>query len=219
MKYFCVALLMCSFYFLQAQCYIDRHNTTWYDAWVSCTPAPSPNMVRGEGHWLLYNLGDLYQLGSAQFWNANDPSSLQNGLKNIVIDYSLDGANWTEWGTHTLSQGTGKNYYEGETVPGLGEISARYILITAIDNYGGNCYSLSEVKLNIAAPCVNNLSMSGNIPEGVYTAGNYIVTDGFVSSLDTVVLDAGNCILLNAGFEVKLGAEFTTKSDGCGTDF
>lgn len=134
---------------VSAQCYLDRHNTTWYDAWISCETSPNPNAARGDSHWLQYDLGHFYVLKNSQFWNANRPDFLQNGLKDIVVDISLDGENWIEWGTYTLSQATGENIYEGEAGPQFSDALGRYILITALDNYGGECYSLSEMKIDV----------------------------------------------------------------------
>lgn len=136
---------------LFSQCFPDRHNTTWYDSWISCTPSANPNAVRGESHWLMYNLGHDYLLKESKFWNANQPDFLQDGLKDVVIDYSLDGIIWQEWGVFTIPQGSGQNHYEGIEGPDFSTapVAARYVLITAIDNYGGGCYSLSELKINV----------------------------------------------------------------------
>lgn len=149
MKYLYTIILLLSLQMLQAQCYPDRHNTNWFDAWTSCTPSPNPNTARGDGHWILYNLGHLYELKDSKFWNANHPDFLQDGLKDVVIDYSVDGINWEEWGTFTLPMATGDKTYEGSTGPDFTATTARYVLITVVDNYGGNCYSMSELKINV----------------------------------------------------------------------
>lgn len=149
MKYLYTIILLLLFQGLQAQCYPDRHNTNWFDAWTSCTPSPNPNTTRGDGHWILYNLGHLYELKDSKFWNANHPDFLQDGLKDVVIDYSVDGINWEEWGTFTLPMATGDKTYEGSTGPDFTATTARYVLITAMDNHGGNCYSMSELKINV----------------------------------------------------------------------
>ena len=139
---------------LFAQCALDRHNTTWYNAWTSCSPSANPNSDRGESHWLKYDLGYIYLLKDSKLWNANHPDLLSNGLNEVVIDYSIDGVNWEEWGTFTIAQASGQNLYEGITGPDFEEILAQYVLITAISNHGGDCYSLSELKINVGDPTV-----------------------------------------------------------------
>ncbi len=155
MRYIALFIFLISAQLLFSQCYPDRHNTTWYDSWISCNPSPNPNSVRGESHWLHYDLGHLYELKKSQFWNANQPDFLEDGLQEIVIDYSIDGVNWEEWGTHTIGMANGSKYYEGEAGPDFENMIARYVLITAVSNYGGSCYSLAELKIDAAESTVN----------------------------------------------------------------
>lgn len=134
---------------LNAQCFPDRHNTTWYDGWVSCETSVNPNSERGESHWLMYDFGYVYKMGQMHVWNTNDVDYLDWGLKTVVVDYSLDGNTWTELGTFDFEQGSGLNTYEGFDGPDFAGIEAQYVLITAIDNYGGSCYGLSEIKIRV----------------------------------------------------------------------
>jgi hypothetical protein len=134
---------------LQAQCFPDRHNTTWYDGWVSCEASDNPNAIRGQSHWLMYDFGYVYKMGQMHVWNTNDVEYLDWGLRTVVIDYSLDGVTWTELGTFDFDQGTGKSTYEGFDGPDFDGIEAQYVLITAIDNFGGSCFGLSEVKIRV----------------------------------------------------------------------
>ncbi|MBX2815940.1 MAG: carbohydrate binding domain-containing protein [Saprospiraceae bacterium] len=81
------------------------------------------------------------------FWNLNHPEYLDDGLKNIVIDISTDGTNWTTVDTFTLGRATGSSFYEGSRGPDLSGVAASHLLITALDNHGGGCFGLSEVKI------------------------------------------------------------------------
>lgn len=128
------------------QCYPDRHSTSWYDGWVSCEAFPNPNSQRGLSHWIMYDLGQTYILNKSHIWNTNDPANLDRGLRNVTLDYSLDGLRWTEYGTFVFSQANGSSTYEGFEGPDLAGIKARYVLLTAEDNYGGACYGLSEIR-------------------------------------------------------------------------
>ena len=129
------------------QCYPDRHNTTWNDAWVSCQAKLNPNSVHGESHWILYDLSRVYKLGASHIWNINDPRHLDDGLQEVAIDYSTDGVNWQNLDTVNFEQGTGKSIYEGFSGPDFDEIVARYVLLTAVSNYGGNCFGFSELRV------------------------------------------------------------------------
>lgn len=131
-----------------SQCFMDRHSTNFFDGWVSCEPATNPNPLRPVSHFIQYDFGKTYKLGQMQLWNSNDPSHLDRGLRDVVIDYSTNGQDWQEAGQYTFSQASGLNTYEGFEGPDLQDIEARYLLITAINNYGGNCYGLSELRIH-----------------------------------------------------------------------
>ncbi len=134
---------------LQAQCSENTHSNTTGEGWVSCSPSTNPNPIRGTSHWLQYDFGEVYALGSTFVWNSNEVGQTDRGLQNIVIDYSLDGTTWTEWGTYTLLQATGMNDYLGTEGPDLTGVNAQYLLITAIDNFGDSCYGLAEVRFDL----------------------------------------------------------------------
>ena len=136
---------------LQAQmCNDDTHSTNSFDSWVSCQTATNPNPARGNSHWVMYDLGYVYSIGPTYFWNFNVMGQTNRGMKNLIIDYSLNGTNWTQATTFQLSQATGLPTYIGEFGPDLNEIDARYILITATDTWGtSGCAGLSEVRFDI----------------------------------------------------------------------
>lgn len=127
----------------------ERHNTSYNTAWLSCTPSTSPNSQRPDGHWIMYDLRTDYDLYQMHIWNLNDPSSLDNGLQSIDIDISLDKTTWTNVGTTSLSISAGSAYYTGESSLDIQGANARYVLIYANSNYGGPCYGLSEVKIDV----------------------------------------------------------------------
>lgn len=149
----------------QAYPFADRHSTSITDQWLSCSPSLNPNPVRGTGHWLRIDLGDIYALQSSKFWNFNTPErinsyenepwslnplagSLNDGIKEAYIDISDNGINWKEWGRFSIPKSNGSSFYEGVNGPNFAGITARYILISAISNHGGTCYGLGEIKIN-----------------------------------------------------------------------
>ena len=141
------ALTFCLYFLTPGQCYPDRHNTDWFDGWVSCSPAINPNSVHGMGHWILYDFGALYKLGQVKIWNSNDPAHLDWGLREVSIDVSEDGLTWTGAGTFEFIRASGLSTYEGEDGPDLEGIPGRYLLITAVSNWGGTCYGLGELRI------------------------------------------------------------------------
>ena len=130
-----------------SQCFPNRHSTNFFDGWVSCEAAPNPNPARPVSHFIMYDFGKVYKLGQMTIWNSNDPAHLDWGMRDVAIDYSTDGVTWLAAGDFTFSQASGLSTYEGEEGPFLNEIEARYLLITAINNYGGSCFGLSEMKV------------------------------------------------------------------------
>lgn len=142
-----ISVLVMLHQFALAQCFPDRHSTNFFDGWISCEAALSPNPDRPESHFILYDFGKVYALGQMTIWNTNDPSHLDWGMRNVAIDYSRDGETWYTAGDYTFPQASGLSTYEGAEGPDLNEIEARYLLITALSNYGGACYGLSEMNV------------------------------------------------------------------------
>jgi hypothetical protein len=95
----------------------------------------------------MYDFGKEYALGQMHVWNFNDPAYLSRGLQDVEIDVSADGTTWQSAGSFTFTQATGKNAYEGFEGPDLHDVQARYLLITAVNNYGDACYGLGEIKI------------------------------------------------------------------------
>ena len=109
----------------------------------------------------IIDLDGTYQLSNLKFWNYNDPNALNNGIKELKIEYTVlepytsnsDGSinynsgNWTELGTYTLQQGDGSAALTPSLTIDLQEqdIHAQHIRITAISNYGGNGFGLSAM--------------------------------------------------------------------------
>ncbi|MEM7163362.1 MAG: T9SS type A sorting domain-containing protein [Bacteroidota bacterium] len=143
---------------LNAQCYEDRHNGNWFDSWISCETSPNPNSSRGNGHWIFYDLHHTYSLGTSTIWNLNNPENLDLGMNEIVLDYSLDGTNWEEWGEFTVAQAPGISTYEGIQGPNLSGVQAKYLLITVLSNHGGeDCVGMSEIRINVEDVVISDI--------------------------------------------------------------
>ena len=124
----------------------EEHSNDSTDAWLSCQPFQNPNPARGIGHWIQYDFGMPYILNGANVWNYNAVGNTNLGFNEVSIDYSLDGITWTTLGDFNWNQANGNSEYTGFNFSQLSGISARYILITALSNFGGdNCYGISEI--------------------------------------------------------------------------
>ncbi len=150
MKNYAIYFLVLFCFQMQGQnCNDDNHSTNINDSWVSCDVSENPNPMRSESHWIMYDLGYAYSLGTTHFWNYNVSGETAKGMKNIKIDLSLDGSNWNEAASFRLEEADGTNDYRGEEGPHLGGTDARYILLTAVDTWGDDCAGLSEVRFDI----------------------------------------------------------------------
>ena len=152
---------------INAQCLLDNHSTNPLDHWESCITTPSPNALRGEGHWQLYDLGFIYNLNETHFWNYNVAGNTNQGVKDLSIDYSIDGLTWTEATEFQLSEAPGESSYLGEVGPSLSGISARYILLFVQTTYGDtDCCGLAEFKITV--------DMGVKINAKVFLEGNFV---------------------------------------------
>lgn len=133
---------------LNAQCFPDRHSTNWFDAWVSCQEKENPNPVNKPGHWILFDLKNQYEIDKIKFWNINDPDRLNWGMKDVLIDYSVDSILWSNAGTYSLLKAEGTNRYEGMDWTDVVIPKARYVLISGLNNYGGSCSGFAEIRFS-----------------------------------------------------------------------
>ncbi len=183
---------------VNAQCYPNRHSTNFFDGWISCEAAPSPNPLRPVSHFIMYDFGKIYKLGQMEIWNTNDPSHLDWGMRDVAIDYSVDGQTWTTAGTYTFPQASGLSTYEGAAGPDLAGVEGRYLLITAINNYGGTCYGLSEFRVNgeeVVVTDVNDLAKLECIDISLYPNPfaekmNLVLAPGCSGELQYTLYDA-----------------------------
>jgi len=145
MKFIILFLFLTSSVF--GQQFPDRHSTDIADSWTSCVATENPNKVRGESHWIMYDFGNEYTLQASTIWNVNGYEYTDKGTQELVIDYSINGEDWTELTYHTLSEAPASSFYQGEEGPNFGGINARYVIITSLSNFGhATCYGLSEVR-------------------------------------------------------------------------
>lgn len=129
-------------------------NTLGSEPWESCgSGQTNPNPARASyNHWLQYDFGDRYKFQGSRVWNMNSTiaSELNKGLKTVVVDYSEDGVNWQSLGgIYNWPQASGSKDYAGFLGPNFNDNLARYILISAVDNWGSpSCYGFSKLTID-----------------------------------------------------------------------
>ena len=142
-------------------CSPTQNLTTLKEAsWVSCSSTlnPNPNTTRSANtHWLMYDFSDRYKFTTSRIWNYNVANETDKGFKNVYVDYSLDGTTWQQLGnTYQWPQAQGLPDYSGFSGPNFNDVKARYILISAIDNWGAGCSGLSKVAFDATLCNQNN---------------------------------------------------------------
>ena len=123
----------------------DLHSTIMDDMWLSDSE-PQPT-------WIEFQFDKVYKLHEMWVWNQNqaNESVIGYGIKDVSIEYSVDGIGYTTLGTtHEFNQPPAPeepNYAHNTTVD-LSSVTAKYIKLTAISNWGGwfEQYGLSEVR-------------------------------------------------------------------------
>lgn len=197
LKFILFTFFFSNYVLAQQDCYDNTHSVTVNDSWLSCNTSVNPNALRGTGHWIMYDLGYIYNLTTTHFWNYNVAGQQGQGIKDCIIDFSTDGSNWINATTFQLAQATGNSSYGGVSGPNLGGINARYVLLTASSSWGSSCAGLSEVRFDLGQQCSVNAQIVGlpaiisdntpvnlsGVPAGGTFNGNGIIFSAFNPSL------------------------------------
>jgi len=113
--------------------------------WLSSQDGVQPS-------WIEYELDKVYKLHQMWVWNSNDglESVIGLGLKDVTIEYSIDGTDYVTLGTtHEFTRAPGVPNYAHNTTVELNGIAAKYVRLTANSNWEGILpqFGLSEVRL------------------------------------------------------------------------
>jgi F5/8 type C domain len=120
---------------------LDQHSTVSGDMWLG-NPGADPVYIQ-------YDFGLVYKLHEMLVWNYNVQFELilGFGLKDVTIEYSVDGTDWIALGDVALAQATAKSDYAANTTVDFAGVAARYVRITVNSGYGAmGQYGLSEVR-------------------------------------------------------------------------
>jgi len=119
-------------------------NTGDNTMWLSDVAGPQPT-------WIEFDLGEVHKLYEMWVWNSNESLEAVIGLgcKDVTIEYSVDGINYSTLGTtHEFARAPGTPDYAHNTIIDMSSVAAKYIRLTANSNWGGLLpqFGLSEVS-------------------------------------------------------------------------
>ncbi len=121
----------------------DIHATNPETMWFSTSPDLDP--------WIQYEFDDVKKLDIMKVWNSNGASEIAIGwgVKDVRIEYSLDGENWDLLADASqFSRAPGLPGYDQYDEIDFGGVAAKYVRLDIESNWGGilMAYSLSEVQ-------------------------------------------------------------------------
>jgi hypothetical protein len=140
--------------------------------WLSSAAGPQPT-------WIEFQFDNVYRLHEMWVWNSNQGLEpvLGLGIKDVSIEYSVDGTDYTTLGTtHTFARAPGVPDYAHNIIVDLSGVAAKYVRLTVSSNWGGilNQYGLSEVRFSYTP-----VSARGPSPDSGVTDVDVDVTLGF----------------------------------------
>jgi hypothetical protein len=101
--------------------------------------------------WIEFEFDRVHKLYEMWVWNSNDSleRTIGLGFKEVKIEYSVDGIDYTTLGTtHEFTRALGEADYAHNTTINMGNVAAKYVRLTAISNWKTifEQYGLSEVR-------------------------------------------------------------------------
>ncbi len=153
--------------------------------------------IAGKKGAFTFAFSEIVPLGYMYIWNYNANGALDDGMKDVKIQYSLDKENWFDLGggDYTLARAlesenvryggnSANNQNDGYRTPiNFGGLSVKYVRIIPQSNYGGDGYGLSEVRFfrfKTRPKSGSLISASGRAPKStsaVNLSNNYGLSD------------------------------------------
>jgi hypothetical protein len=119
-----------------------EHSVDSPDMWLG-TPSG------GEAPQIEFEFPQVYKLDEIRVWNYNvlfEPM-LGFGCKDVTIEYSADGVDWTVLGDVEFAQATAMPSYTANTAVDFGGAAVKYVRLTINSGYGPlGQFGLSEIQ-------------------------------------------------------------------------
>jgi len=119
----------------------DEHSIKTTDMWLA-TAGADPVCIQ-------YEFDVVYKLHEMLVWNHNSSFELLLGfgLKDVTVEYSENGTDWTLLGDVELAQATATGDYTANTAVDFQGVTARYVRLTVNSGHGmTGQFGLSEVR-------------------------------------------------------------------------
>jgi hypothetical protein len=119
----------------------DRHSVEIGDMWMAMPAGDTPLQLE-------YEFDKAYPLHEMWVWNYNMAleSVVNFGVKDVTVEYSLDGIEWTLLGEEEFNQAPGQDTYVANTAVSFNGAMAQYVRLTINSSWGGTQFGLSEVR-------------------------------------------------------------------------
>ena len=121
----------------------DEHSLAPAAMWL--TKAPED----GSDLYIQYEFDNVYKLHELLVWNYNVQFELLLGfgVKDVTVEYSVDGEEWATLGDFVLAQATAKATYVANTTVNFDGVAARYVRLNINSGHSTmGQYGLSEVR-------------------------------------------------------------------------
>jgi len=118
-----------------------EHSTEAKDMWLA--------MPGADPLWIQFEFDRVYKLHQMLVWNYNVQFELLLGfgIKNVTVEYSENGIDWTALGDFELARATAKATYAANTTVDFGGVPVKHVRLNVNSGYGMmGQYGLSEVR-------------------------------------------------------------------------
>jgi hypothetical protein len=125
----------------------NEHSTQHTDMWLGRT--------RDEPIYIQYEFDAQYELSEMWVWNYNVmfEALLGFGIKDVTIEVSENGTDWTTWGDVQFAQAPATPDYTANTIVPLDGVAARYVKLKIRSGWGRlGQFGLSEVRFFSSQP-------------------------------------------------------------------
>ncbi len=119
----------------------DEHSTNSAHMWLG---RPDDGPI-----WIEYEFDRVYKLHQLLVWNYNVEFEiiLGFGLKDVTVEYSVDGVDWTVLGDVEFAKAAARSTYTANTAVDFDGVPAKYVRLTVNSGWGMmGQYGLSEVR-------------------------------------------------------------------------
>jgi len=120
----------------------DEHSLASTDMWLGSPSGDDPMVIQ-------YEFDGVYKLHEMLVWNYNVQFELLLGfgVKDVTVEYSANGVDWTVLEEAVFAQATARADYAANTVVDFGGAAAQSVKLTVNSGYGLlSQYGLSEVR-------------------------------------------------------------------------